>query len=122
MANMLLVLLTSKASIMLLSQLHVLRYKRDMAADRPPSSPVAPASDGSIAPPAKFKLGDRVRWYRVPTQDFGVVVDRFHGTEGSVKADGWHYVVQLDAASPSFAHCKLDYGFEDDLESIAEVD
>ena len=70
----------------------------------------------------KFELGDRVFWYRVPTQDFGVVVDRFYGMEGSVQALGWHYAIQLDAASPSLAHCKLDYGFEDDLKLLVEVD
>lgn len=66
----------------------------------------------------KFKVGDRVRWFRVPTQDFGVVIECFYGSEGSVEAVGWHYLVQLDSQSPSFAHCKEDYGFEDDLESI----
>ncbi|MBD3886820.1 hypothetical protein IFO70_34855 [Phormidium tenue FACHB-886] len=73
-------------------------------------------SDGQ--PPvslAKFNIGDRVRWFRVPTQDFGVVVERFYGPEGSVQALGWHYTVQLDVDSPSFAHCKTDCGFEDDL-------
>lgn len=69
-------------------------------------------------PYPKFSLGDRVRWFRVPTQDFGIIVDRFYGTEGSVQALGWHYTIKLDPDSPSFDHCKTDYGFEDDLELL----
>ena len=65
--------------------------------------------------PAKFNLGDRVYWFRVPSQDFGTVLDCFYGAEGSVQALGWHYTIQLDPDSPSFDHCKFDYGFEDDL-------
>ena len=65
---------------------------------------------------AKFNAGDRVRLFRVPTQDFGVVIDCFYGSESSVQAVGWHYQVQLDPCSPSFAHCRVDYGFEEDLE------
>ena len=65
--------------------------------------------------PPRFNVGNRVCWFRVPTQDFGIVVDRFYGIEGSVQASGWHYTIQLDPNSPSFAHCKTDCGFEDDL-------
>ena len=77
-----------------------------------------------VLTPAKFALGDlgeisaeadRVYWFRVPTQDFGIVVNRFYCTEGSVQALGWHYTIQLDPHNPSFAHCKTDFGFEDDL-------
>ncbi|MGG6270675.1 hypothetical protein ACQ4M3_38865 [Leptolyngbya sp. AN03gr2] len=64
---------------------------------------------------SRFNVGDRVRWFRVPTQDFGTVIDRVYGSEGSVQVLGWHYLVQLDTHSPSFAHCKTDYGFEEDL-------
>ena len=66
-------------------------------------------------PIPKFDLGDRVRWFCVVTQDFGIVVERFYGTEGSVQALGWHYTVRLDPDSPSFEYCKTDYGFEEDL-------
>jgi hypothetical protein len=66
----------------------------------------------------KFRIGDRVFWFRVSTQDFGVVSDRFYGLESSVKAEGWHYQIKLDPQSPSFPHCKEDYGFEDDLEYL----
>jgi hypothetical protein len=65
---------------------------------------------------SKFNVGDRVRWFRVPTKDFGVVIGRFYSLESSVQAVGWHYSIQLDPDSPSFTHCKIDYGFEDDLE------
>ena len=63
----------------------------------------------------RFNLGDRVYWFRVPTQDFGVVVERSYGAEGSVQALGWHYTIQLSPGSPSFTYCKTDVGFEDDL-------
>lgn len=66
-------------------------------------------------PIPKFNLGDRVYWFRVVTQDFGVVVERFYGTEGSVEGLGWHYTIRLDPDSPSFEYCKTDYGFEEDL-------
>ncbi|MBW4659698.1 MAG: hypothetical protein KME15_13560 [Drouetiella hepatica Uher 2000/2452] len=52
----------------------------------------------------------------MPTKDFGVVIGRFYSLESSVQAVGWHYSIQLDPDSPSFTHCKIDYGFEDDLE------
>ncbi|HEY9620670.1 MAG TPA: hypothetical protein V6C78_09890 [Crinalium sp.] len=81
-------------------------------------------SSRKALPPPKFRVGDRVRWFRVPTQDFGVVADCFYGSEGSVQAEGWHYLIRLDSRSPSFSHCKEDYGFEDDLELVeaGEVD
>lgn len=77
-------------------------------------------SDNNSLQVPRFNLGDHVRWFRVPTQDFGVVIDRFYGSESSVQAIGWHYQVQLDPHSPSFAHCKLDYGFEEDLECLEQ--
>ena len=80
-----------------------------------PSELASIASCGTLLPSPKFNLEDRVYWFRVPTQDFGIVVGRFYGIEGSVQASGWHYTIQLDPNSPSFAHCKTDYGFEDDL-------
>lgn len=66
-------------------------------------------------PIPKFDLGDRVYWFRVATQDFGVVLERFYGTEGSVEGLGWHYTIRLDPDSPSFKYCKTDDGFEADL-------
>lgn len=83
-----------------------------------PFHSVVSAEDEPALTPAKFNLGDRVYWFRVPTQDFGLVVERFYGTEGSVQAIGWHYTIELDPNSPSFAHCKTDYGFEEDLALI----
>ncbi len=81
------------------------RALKDLAAQR--------ISDSLPIP--KFNLGDRVCWFRVPTQDFGIVVERFYGMEGSVRELGWHYRIQLDPDSPSFDYCKTDYGFEEDL-------
>ena len=84
-----------------------------MSSHQSPWTPVS-GEEEMVQIPAKFNIGDRVRWFRVPTQDFGLVRDRFYGTEGSVEAVGWHYFVQLDPNSPSFRHCKKDYGFEYD--------
>lgn len=91
--------------------------------DRALNDLAAQRISGSLPIP-KFNLGDHVRWFRVPTQDFGVVSDRFYGSEGSVQAEGWHYLIRLDPRSPSFLYCKEDYGFEDDLEQVeaGEVD
>lgn len=83
-------------------------------------STAASANSQANGSPAKFSLGDRVRWFRVPTQDFGLVCECFYGLESSVQAVGWHYSIQLDPNSPSFAHCKMDYGFEDDLERLEQ--
>lgn len=95
-----------------------------MAIEQPLSSSSIPLLNCSICPPPKFSIGDRVCWSRVPTKDFGAVIDRFYGSEGSVQAEGWHYLIRLNPQSPSFSHCKEDYGFEDDLERIeaGEVD
>lgn len=85
-----------------------------MSIDQPFHSVVLAEGEPALTP-AKFNRGDRVYWFRVPTQDFGIVVDCFYGTEGSVQAIGWHYTIALDPNSPSFAHCKTDCGFEEDL-------
>jgi hypothetical protein len=94
-----------------------------MSSQQPPWTPISKAEE-TWQSLAKFNIGDRVCWFRVPTQDFGVVTDRFYGLEGSVQAEGWHYLIRLDPQSPSFSHCKEDYGFEDDLECVeaGEVD
>jgi hypothetical protein len=86
-----------------------------MATEQPLSSSSIPPLNCSICPPPKFRVGDLVCWFRVPTQDFGIVVEQFYGMEGSVRELGWHYRIQLDPDSPSFDYCKTDYGFEEDL-------
>ncbi len=75
-------------------------------------------------PTPKFQLGQAVRWACVPTSDFGRVVGVVFGSEGSVKALGFHYAIALDESSPSFADgITSDWGFEDDLELVsAEVE
>jgi len=83
--------------------------------DQPCSFVAVSKSSNLTIPRVKFDIGDRVYWFRVPTQDFGDVVDYLYGTEGTVQALGWHYLIQLDPRSPSFAHCKFDWGFEADL-------
>lgn len=70
-------------------------------------------------PTPKFQLGQAVRWACVPTSDFGRVVGVIFGSEGSVKALGFHYAIALDESSPSFADgITSDWGFEDDLELV----
>lgn len=90
-----------------------------MSSHQPPWTPI---EEETVQTPAKFSIGNRVRWFRVTTQDFGTVVNRFYSAEGSVQALGWHYQVQLHSDSPSFAHCREDYGFEDDLERMEQRD
>ncbi|MBD1870379.1 hypothetical protein H6G00_04835 [Leptolyngbya sp. FACHB-541] len=87
----------------------------------PICQPIVGSVDGQLPSSVKFNIGDRVSWFRVLTQDFGVVSDRFYGLEGSVQADGWHHFARLDSQSLSFAHCKKDYGFEDDLALIIVI-
>jgi hypothetical protein len=72
-------------------------------------------SSRKALPPPKFSLSDRVYWFRVPTKDFGTVIERFYRTEGSVQKLGWHYTIRLDPDSPSFEYCKAGCGFEEDL-------
>jgi hypothetical protein len=88
-----------------------------MFSHQPPWTPIS-EEEQTVQTPAKFNIGDRVCWHRVPSRDFGVVRDRFYGAEGSVQAIGWHYLVELAPQSPSFSHCKEDYGFEDDLQFV----
>lgn len=91
-----------------------------MVAEQSSNLPAVSVPETAITHPAKFNVGDRVRWFRVATQDFGTVVNRFFGAESSVRAIGWHYQVQLHPDSPSFAHCREDYGLEDDLERMEQ--
>ncbi|MBD3886223.1 hypothetical protein IFO70_31505 [Phormidium tenue FACHB-886] len=70
-------------------------------------------------PPPKFQLGQYVRWCCVPSQDYGRIVGIVYGSEASVKAEGYHYAIALDASSPSYADgITSDWGFEEDLELI----
>jgi hypothetical protein len=88
-----------------------------MFSHQPPWTSISEEEE-TVQTPAKFNIGDCVCWCRVPSRDFGIIVERFYGAEGSIKALGWHYTIQLDPDSPSFDHCKIDYGFEDDLSLI----
>ncbi|HEY9629082.1 MAG TPA: hypothetical protein V6C84_17405 [Coleofasciculaceae cyanobacterium] len=68
-------------------------------------------------PELKFQLGQKVRWSYVPSQDFGRVLGVIYGSEGSVRALGYHYAIALDTTSPSYANGILtDWAFEEDLE------
>ncbi|MBD3886165.1 hypothetical protein IFO70_31210 [Phormidium tenue FACHB-886] len=76
-----------------------------------------PAQVPELLPQPRFNLGQSVRWSCVPTEDFGRIVGIVYGNEGSVKAEGYHYAVALDPASPSYGDGILtDWGFEEDLE------
>lgn len=70
-------------------------------------------------PVPKFQIGQQVQWAHVPSRDFGRIVGTVWATERSTQAVGYHYAVQLDAASPSVADgITSDWAFEDDLELL----
>ena len=70
-------------------------------------------------PIPRFQLGQAVKWACVPTGDFGRVVGIVFGSEGSIRAEGYHYAIALDASSPSVMDgITSDWGFEDDLALI----
>jgi hypothetical protein len=67
-------------------------------------------------PVPKFQIGQRVYWKAVKDPDFGRIVGVVWATEGSVKAIGYHYAIQLDPTSPSIADgITSDWAFEADL-------
>ncbi|MCY7274865.1 MAG: hypothetical protein LH702_14335 [Phormidesmis sp. CAN_BIN44] len=71
-------------------------------------------------PIPKFQLGQAVKWACVPTGDYGQVVGIVFGSEGSIRALGFHYEIALDASSPSYIDgITSDWGFEDDLALVA---
>lgn len=85
----------------------------------PPLTLPSPLPDPLPAP--KFQLGQQVYWAMVSTQDYGRVVGCVFATETSVQALGYHYIVQLDAASPSKRFgIAVDWGFEADLALLSE--
>lgn len=70
-------------------------------------------------PTPKFHLGQSVYWAYVPSQDFGFVIGIVYAAEASTQALGYHYAVQLDPNSPSFADgIYSDWAFEEDIEPI----
>lgn len=67
-------------------------------------------------PAPKFHIGQQVYWSLVSTQDHGRIVGCVFAQETNVQAIGYHYVVQLDADSPSQSFgIQVDWGFESDL-------
>jgi hypothetical protein len=71
-------------------------------------------------PLPKFQLGQAVKWACVPTGDRGRIVGVVFGSEGSIRALGFHYAISLDESSPSCADgITSDWGFEDDLELVS---
>jgi hypothetical protein len=73
-------------------------------------------------PAPKFQLGQTVKWACVPTGDYGRVVGVVYGNEGSVRETGFHYAIQLDLNSPSYADgTRSDWAFEEDLELLPPI-
>lgn len=67
-------------------------------------------------PTPKFQIGQQICWANVPAHDFGCIIGFVWATAASTQANGYHYAVQLDAASPSQQFgIDADWGFEDDL-------
>lgn len=80
---------------------------------------VLPKRIPQVLPIPQFQLGQTVRWSRVTTSDFGRIVGIIFSAEASVEAEGYHYAIALDPASPSYADgIRSDWGFEDDLELV----
>ena len=70
----------------------------------------------TVLPQPRFQLGETVRWVVVPEPDFGQVVGIFYAEGDHHQPAGIHYLVLLDAQSPSRHICDLDTAFEADLE------
>lgn len=83
--------------------------------------PVAlPSLLPSVLPQPKFKLGEWVRWYQVPSGDFGRVIGVIYTHEASCLAAGLHYLVLLDEESPSRNIVSCDFAFEEDLQPLVD--
>lgn len=72
-----------------------------------------------IIPQPKFQLGEFVHWQAVVGGDFGRVIGIIYTSEATHQATGLHYLILLDAQSPSHAFCNHDFALEADLERFA---
>ncbi|MBE9223998.1 hypothetical protein IQ264_00715 [Phormidium sp. LEGE 05292] len=72
-------------------------------------------------PPQRFQLGESVRWFQVPNGDFGRVIGVIYTEEASCQVTGLHYLVLLDEQSPSRSLTSYDFAFEDDLQSLPNL-
>jgi len=89
----------------------------------PPSHQILVALPGKFpdnVPPPKLKIGDRVRWYPLPTQDFGIITGLEYAPTNRLPSWNWRYVVWLDARSPSYTWVSVDTAWEEDLEVLPE--
>ncbi|HEY9630504.1 MAG TPA: hypothetical protein V6C84_24680 [Coleofasciculaceae cyanobacterium] len=68
-------------------------------------------------PTTKFQIGQYVRWAYVSSHDFGRIAGIVWASEASIQAIGYHYAIQLDPSSHSYANGILtDWAFEEDIE------
>ncbi|HEY9697117.1 MAG TPA: hypothetical protein V6D10_07640 [Trichocoleus sp.] len=70
-----------------------------------------------IAQP-KLKIGDRVRWCPLPSEDFGIITGIEYTPAEHRDSWGWRYTVWLDAHSPSRNWTMTDIASEEDLELL----
>lgn len=67
----------------------------------------------------KFSIATKVVWAYVKAHDHGVVVSRLWLDETVHKVTGWHYLIRLHPNSSSYAFCKEDWGYEEDLKLLS---
>lgn len=92
------------------------RSAANLLAQMPPV--VLPNETPENLPKPGFQLGEAVCWREVPNSDFGRIIGVLYTHEAAHQAIGLHYLILLDASSPSRGICTHDFAFEDDLERL----
>lgn len=70
-------------------------------------------------PQPKFHLGESVGWQT--GADFGRVIGVIYSHEATHQETGLHYLILLDAQSPSHEFCTHDFAFEEDLKCLTHT-
>lgn len=68
----------------------------------------------------KFKLGDRVQWHPLPTQDSGIVIGIQYLPVPQHQTWAWKYTIWLDTSSSSRSWVNVDTAWEIDLDKISK--
>ncbi|MBD2094073.1 hypothetical protein H6F90_02750 [Trichocoleus sp. FACHB-591] len=69
-------------------------------------------------PQPRLRIGDRVSWRPLPSQDFGTVTGLQYAPAEHLKSWAWRYLIWLDPQSPSHAWTCTDTAWEADLELL----
>ncbi|HEY9626100.1 MAG TPA: hypothetical protein V6C84_02255 [Coleofasciculaceae cyanobacterium] len=80
-----------------------------------------PENFPGYTPTPKFQIGDRVCWYPLPAQDFGIITGLEYAPAAHLQSWAWKYIIWLDRHSPSRLWVITDTAWETDLESLAAV-